>query len=459
VPRGPPGAPTSRPGGPPKPAEAPKFGVLLVKCVKGVDLKAGSGMFGKADPYCRVVVGSQTFQTQVHKAGGKAPVWNEEHAFEISTEKEMTIEVLDKETVGADKFMGIATVNIMDWISAGSFKGDVPVLDKGGSAVGSLTMAAKFERPRPGGGAANGLSMAVVPATDSVAPSAPAGAPPREAARDPGGKFTDQEIYEAFVAFDLDKNNFVGAAEIRHVLINIGEQVTDEEVDEMIRMVDHDGDGQVSFDEFYEMVTGGNKPPPGLGGGPSALGGSAGGSGSAVVPTGQSVVQQRNAKKQALDEFTRENNIRPESIKKAYKRFQATSRDSSGMVDYTEFCEILQLDPSPQCESVFQLFDANKSGQVDIREFLISLVNFSDVGKDDKLKFAFMIFDEDGNGVITKQELTRILKANHFAQTEAEVARKADTIMAQADKDGDGVVTFEEFIIVSKKYPNVLSFR
>ena len=83
--------------------------------------------------------------------------------------------------------------------------------------------------------------------------------------RDPAGKFTDEEILEAFKAFDLDKNNFVGAAEIRHVLINIGEQVTDEEVDEMIRMVDTDGDGQVSWTEFYAMVTGGKQPPPGLG--------------------------------------------------------------------------------------------------------------------------------------------------------------------------------------------------
>ncbi len=29
------------------------------------------------------------------------------------------------------------------------------------------------------------------------------------------------------------------------------------------------------------------------------------------------------------------------------------------------------------------------------------------------------------------QELTKILKANHMAQTDAEVARKADTIMSQ----------------------------
>ena len=57
---------------------------------------------------------------------------------------------------------------------------------------------------------------------------------------------------------------------------------------------------------------------------------------------------------------------------------------------------------------------------------------------------------------ITKGELTRILRANHMASCDAEVARKADTIMQQADKDGDGVVTFDEFVIVSKKFPNIL---
>ena len=43
-----------------------------------------------------------------------------------------------------------------------------------------------------------------------------------------------------------------------------------------------------------------------------------------------------------------------------------------------------------------------------------------------------------------------------MASHDAEVARKADTIMAQADKDGDGVITFDEFVIVSKKFPNIL---
>lgn len=33
-------------------------------------------------------------------------MWNEEHAFEISSEKEAMIEVFDKQNVGQDKFMG-----------------------------------------------------------------------------------------------------------------------------------------------------------------------------------------------------------------------------------------------------------------------------------------------------------------------------------------------------------------
>lgn len=403
-------------------------------------------MFGKADPFAKLTIGMQVFETKVHAQGGKNPEWGNEFSFDISTEKELLLEVFDKEQVGKDKFMGQSKVSIMDWIAKGSFEGDIELTDKAGKGVGGVNLTVSFERPQSN-----------VPA----APPRP-GAPPKPGApgasaeppRDPNGKFSDREILEAFLAFDLDKNNFIGAAEIRHILINIGEQVTDEEVDEMIRMVDRDGDGQVSFDEFYEMVTGGKKPPPGL----FQASGEAEGGGQTTgeMVSGAPVIQQRNQKKNALDEFARENNIKPESIKKAYKRFQSTDKDKSGIIDYTEFCEILQVDPSPQTEKLFQMFDKNQSGQIDVREFLIGLSNFTGAGKDDKLKFAFMVFDEDGNGVITKQELVKILKANHMATADAEVARKAETIMSQADKDGDGVISFDEFVIVSKKFPNIL---
>lgn len=45
--------------------------------------------------------------------------------------------------------------------------------------------------------------------------------------------------------FDRDNNGFISAAELRHVMTSIGEKLTDDEVDEMIREADQDGDGRI----------------------------------------------------------------------------------------------------------------------------------------------------------------------------------------------------------------------
>ncbi|KAK3578515.1 hypothetical protein CHS0354_007769 [Potamilus streckersoni] len=65
----------------------------------------------------------------------------------------------------------------------------------------------------------------------------------------------DGEIREAFRVFDKDGNGFISAAELRHVMANLGEKLTDEDVDEMIREADVDGDGQVNYEEFVKMMT------------------------------------------------------------------------------------------------------------------------------------------------------------------------------------------------------------
>ncbi|XP_052767660.1 calmodulin-like [Mya arenaria] len=65
----------------------------------------------------------------------------------------------------------------------------------------------------------------------------------------------EEELREAFKTFDRDGNGYISAAELRHVMTNLGEKLTDEEVDEMIREADIDGDGQVNYDEFVTMMT------------------------------------------------------------------------------------------------------------------------------------------------------------------------------------------------------------
>nr|VDC94210.1 unnamed protein product [Brassica oleracea] len=66
----------------------------------------------------------------------------------------------------------------------------------------------------------------------------------------------DEELKEAFKVFDKDQNGYISAMSrlLRHVMISLGEKLTDEEVDQMIKEADLDGDGQVNYDEFVRMM-------------------------------------------------------------------------------------------------------------------------------------------------------------------------------------------------------------
>eukprot|EP00249_Psilotum_nudum_P012010 c23528_g1_i1 orf=199-648(+) len=64
----------------------------------------------------------------------------------------------------------------------------------------------------------------------------------------------EEELKEAFKVFDQDHNGYITASELSHVMINLGEKLTEEEVWQMIREADADGDGQVNYDEFVRMM-------------------------------------------------------------------------------------------------------------------------------------------------------------------------------------------------------------
>ena len=64
----------------------------------------------------------------------------------------------------------------------------------------------------------------------------------------------DDGIEEAFKVFDRDGNQLISAAELRQVMTTLGDKLTDEEVDEMIREADIDGDGHINYEEFVRMM-------------------------------------------------------------------------------------------------------------------------------------------------------------------------------------------------------------
>lgn len=59
---------------------------------------------------------------------------------------------------------------------------------------------------------------------------------------------TEEEMREAFKIFDKSGNGFITAKELKHGMVYMGERLSDEEVEEMMREADSDGDGRISFE-------------------------------------------------------------------------------------------------------------------------------------------------------------------------------------------------------------------
>jgi centrin-1 len=68
-------------------------------------------------------------------------------------------------------------------------------------------------------------------------------------ARDPR-----QEIEKAFALFDKDRNGKISLKDLKTATIELGENLTDDELREMIKEADHDLDGEVGKDEFIEVM-------------------------------------------------------------------------------------------------------------------------------------------------------------------------------------------------------------
>mmetsp|Transcript_5865 Transcript_5865/g.8622 ORF Transcript_5865/g.8622 Transcript_5865/m.8622 type:complete len:102 (-) Transcript_5865:260-565(-) len=69
-----------------------------------------------------------------------------------------------------------------------------------------------------------------------------------------GERDSKEEILKAFRLFDDDETGKISFKNLRRVANELGESMTDEELQEMIDEADRDGDGEVSQEEFLRIM-------------------------------------------------------------------------------------------------------------------------------------------------------------------------------------------------------------
>lgn len=140
------------------------------------------------------------------------------------------------------------------------------------------------------------------------------------------------------------------------------------------------------------------------------------------------------------------------------KRFQKIDADSSGKIEKNEFMSIPGVADNPLGMRIMDVLDSDRNGKISFDEFINGLSIFltanhgeNNKNKNEKLKFAFKIFDIDNDGYISNGELFIVLKMMIGDNvSDQDLQDLVDRTIAEADVEYDQMISFEEFVNVIK---------
>lgn len=154
-----------------------------------------------------------------------------------------------------------------------------------------------------------------------------------------------------------------------------------------------------------------------------------------------------NAPSSVMDSLVEGSNFNRDEVDRLRKRFMKLDKDNSGTIEREEFLSLPQINSNPLATRMIAIFDEDGGGNVDFQEFVSGLSAFSSKGnKEQKLAFAFKVYDIDRDGYISNGELFIVLKMMVGSNLkDQQLQQIVDKTIMEADLDKDGKISFEEF--------------
>jgi calcium-dependent protein kinase len=131
--------------------------------------------------------------------------------------------------------------------------------------------------------------------------------------------------------------------------------------------------------------------------------------------------------------------------------FQAFDKNGDGVLSKEEIFEgyksiLGEIEAAKEVERIMNEVDIDRSGTIDYNEFVMAATNRQNILNKEKLEATFKMFDKDGSGSISAEEIRSFL-GNSFTDQ-----KSLDAIIKEVDENGDGEISLVEFKDMMLKY-------
>lgn len=137
-------------------------------------------------------------------------------------------------------------------------------------------------------------------------------------------------------------------------------------------------------------------------------------------------------------------------VEKLWKSFRVVDADNNGAVSTEELGAVMRsLGQNPTATELRELIeevDIDHSGTIDFAEFKTLMLSRQG-DRESRLKLAFSIFDKDGSGRITAEEMSSVMSQVGLT------TRELEEMIKEVDDNGNGAIDFAEFCQLAQEVP------